>query len=87
MPAPRKASTQPRSKGTAKRIPTGQPGKAVEPAGPVSPTPPKDLLPESLEAWDAVWLMPQASSFVGAHRVVVLRWVKALDAWFRGPVC
>lgn len=85
MPAPRKQTTQARSPETANRLSIVKPAE-VEP--PKSPAPPDGLLPESIEAWDAVWLMPQAASFEGAHRVVVRRWVKAYDAWARAlPVC
>lgn len=78
MPAPRKSTTQPKSNGTAGRLSVV---KADEQS--VLPSPPDGLLPESVEAWEAIWQMPQASSFQGAHRVVLLRWVKSLDQWFR----
>lgn len=85
MPAPRKGSTQSKSNGTAARLSVV---KVTEIEPPKSPAPPDGLLPESIEAWDAVWLMPQAASFDGAHRVVVRRWIKAYDAWARAlPVC
>ena len=80
MGRPRKLYTQPRSN-TAPRlsivVPVAQP---IESA--TIPPAPDGLLPESVEAWDAVWQMPQAASLAG-HQVVVIRWVRALDAWAR----
>lgn len=78
MPAIRKSSTQAKSNGTAPRLSVVKP---VEPKE--HPSAPGGLQSMALEAWDAVWLMPQASAFEGAHRLVLVRWVKALDAWSR----
>ena len=79
MPAPRKAVTQRRSN-TAARLSIVVADR-VHMMNTVPPAP-AGLLPESVEAWNAVWQMPQASALAG-HRVVIVRWVRALDACAR----
>lgn len=89
MPAKRKATTQPRSKGTAKRLAV-VPAASTRPADPTdksSEIPPlpgaKTLLLETRRWWEAFWSEPQAQAVTGAQRVVLLRWVRAYDQWAR----
>ena len=87
MPAPRKQQTQPRSRGTAKRLsspatPAGLPaadGDGKEPP----PLPEGDYLPETVQAWRALWAEPQAAQLTGAQKLVALRWIEAFEAWLR----
>lgn len=91
MPAPRKAQTQPRSRGTAKRLASSSVavGMPAAPTGGVK-RPPLPALPgkmkylkTTVEAWAALWAEPQADHLTGVQVVVALRWVRALDEWLR----
>lgn len=85
VPAKRKATTQPRSKGTANRLQvvpdaSTHPGNSPE----IPPLPgSKTLLQETRDWWKAFWSEPQAQAVTGAQRVVLLRWVRAYDQWAR----
>jgi len=84
MPAPRKAATQPRSNGTAKRLPAKpKPAKMVEHDGLQVPELVGEFLDESKQMWTALWLEPQAAHLTGAQKVVALRYIEAFDAWRR----
>lgn len=91
MAPPRKAHTQPRSRGTAKRIDSsavavGLPAAAsdgvVLPALPPLPGKMK-YLKATTEAWTALWAEPQAEHLTGVQKVVALRWIRAFDEWLR----
>lgn len=90
MPAPRKAQTQPRSRGTAKRLTTsavamGMPAAAAETGPPALPPRPKGMkyLQSTLDAWAALWAEPQAQHLTGVQKVVALRWILSFDEWQR----
>lgn len=86
MPAPRKNHTQPRSRGTAKRLTTsatvqGMPA-ADDGAWPALPAS-GNFLPETVAAWAALGAEPQAQQLTGAQRIVARRWIEAFDAYLR----
>lgn len=89
MPAPRKAQTQPRSRGTAKRLTTsstaaGMPAVAADGPPALPPLPGKmKYLPATLQAWTALWAEPQAQHLSGVQTVVAFRWIRAFDEWLR----
>jgi hypothetical protein len=45
--------------------------------------PPADLCPEAVAAWEAFWSDRQALLLTPSAKVVLLRWVDALDRYFR----
>lgn len=91
MPAARKASTQPRSRGTAKRLaspskPVGHAAAKVSPIGDVEvpALPPHqsggEYLSTSVAAWHALWAEPQSTHLSGSQMVVPYRWIWAFEA-------
>jgi hypothetical protein len=91
VPAPRKARTQPRSRGTAKRLDapevvTGMPVTSV-PGSKPPPLPPLPGGAEYLELteqlWEALWDERQSEQLRGAQLAPAWRWIRAFDEWLR----
>lgn len=91
MPAPRKPQTQPRSRGTAKRLDTsvavtGMPtGVAQQKRMPPLPPLPGGIeyLALTLQLWEHLWDEVQAAQLAGAQIAPAYRWIRAFDEWQR----
>lgn len=92
MPAPRKPQTQPRSRGTAKRLQASEvvTGMPAAPAGDQNKSrmPPLPPLPGgqeyqrlTLELWESLWDEQQSAQLRGVQMVTAIRWIRAFDDW------